>query len=35
MSNINNEQLKQWAKQIYDIACAPFAGTGRRWCPGR
>lgn len=22
MSNINNEQLKQWAKQIYDIACA-------------
>lgn len=22
MSNINNKQLKQWAKQIYDIACA-------------
>jgi NTP pyrophosphatase (non-canonical NTP hydrolase) len=22
MSNINNEQLKKWAKQIYEIACA-------------
>lgn len=22
MSNINNEQMKKWAKQIYEIACA-------------